>query len=97
VHYAISQPKLNPLEQSDREETIQCWLDSNEIAGAWDLAPALVNARVDEADLETVKRTVPAQDLEKGDTLASQRTSPRATCSDPSRTARSASRNWCAR
>ena len=28
-----------------------------------DLAPALVNARVDEGDLETVKRTVPAQDL----------------------------------
>ena len=63
VHCATSQPKLNPLEQSDREEAIECWLDSNKVADAWDLAPALVNARVDEGDLETVKRTVPAQDL----------------------------------
>ena len=40
------------------------WLDSHKVADAWDLAPALVNARVDEGDLERVKRTVPAQDLE---------------------------------
>ena len=58
MHCATSQPKLNPLEQSDREEAIECWL-----ADAWDLAPALVSARVDEGDLEKVKRTVPAQDL----------------------------------
>ena len=64
VHCATSQPKLNPLEQSDREEAIECWLDSNKVADAWDLAPAFVNARVDEGDLERVKRTVPAQDLE---------------------------------
>jgi signal transduction histidine kinase len=64
VHCATSQPKLNSLEQSDREEAIESWLDSNKIAKAWDLAPALVNARVDEVDLETVKRTVPAY-LEK--------------------------------
>ena len=63
VHCATSQPKLNALEQSDREEAIERWLDSHEIADAWDLAPALVNARVDEGDLERVKRTVPAQDL----------------------------------
>ena len=64
VHCAISQPKLNALEQSDREEAIECWLDSQNVADAWDLAPALVSARVDEGELETVKRTVPAQDLE---------------------------------
>ena len=64
VHCATSEPKLNSLEQSDREEAIECWLDSHKVADAWDLAPALVNARVDEGDLETVKRTVPAQDLE---------------------------------
>ena len=64
VRCATSQPKLNSLEQSDREEAIECWLDSHKIADAWDLAPALVNARVDEGDLERVKRTVPAQDLE---------------------------------
>ena len=64
VDCASSQPKLNSLEQSDREEAIECWLDSHKIADAWELAPALVNARVDEAALETFKRTVPAQDLE---------------------------------
>ncbi len=64
VHCATSQPKLNALEQSDREEGIECWLDSHKVADAWDLAPALVNARVDEGDLERVKRTVPGQDLE---------------------------------
>jgi signal transduction histidine kinase len=64
VHCATSQPKLNALEQSDREEAIECWLDSHKVADAWDLAPALVNARVDEGDLERVKRMVPAQDLE---------------------------------
>ena len=64
VHCATSQPKLNSFEQSDREEAVECWLDLHKIADAWDLAPALVNARVDEGDLERVKRTVPAQDLE---------------------------------
>ena len=32
VHCATSQPKLNSLEQSDREEAIECWLDSRGIA-----------------------------------------------------------------
>ena len=64
VHCATSQPKLNALEQSDREEAIECWLDSHKVARAWDLAPALVNARVYESDLERVKRTVPPQNLE---------------------------------
>ena len=64
VDCATSQPKLNSFEQSDREEVIERWLDSHKVADAWDLAPALVNARVDEATLQTVKRTVPAQDLE---------------------------------
>jgi signal transduction histidine kinase len=63
VHCAASQPKLNPLEQSDREEAIECWLDSLNVADAWELAPALVNARVDQEELEALKRTVPAQDL----------------------------------
>ncbi|MGA9576877.1 MAG: ATP-binding protein [Terrimicrobiaceae bacterium] len=64
VRCAASQPKLNPLEQSDREEAIECWLDSQNIAAAWELAPALVNARVDQEELEALKETVPAQDLE---------------------------------
>jgi signal transduction histidine kinase len=64
VHCAASQPKLNSLEQSDREQAIECWLDSQNIADAWELAPALVNAHIDQEELEALKRTVPAQDLE---------------------------------
>ena len=64
MHCATSQPKLNSSEQSEREKAIEGWLDSHKVADAWDLAPALVNARVDEGELETVRRTVPAQDLE---------------------------------
>ena len=64
VHCATSQPRLNSLEQSDREEAIECWLDSHKVGDAWDLAPALVNARIDQEELEALKRTVPAQDLE---------------------------------
>ena len=64
VHCTETQPKLNPLEQSDREEAIECWLDSQNIADAWELAPALVSARIDQEVLELLKRTVPAQDLE---------------------------------
>ena len=64
VHCATSQPKLNSFEQRDREEAIECWLDSHKVAHAWDLAPAFVNARVDEEELEALERTVPAQDLE---------------------------------
>ena len=64
IYCTESQPELNSLEQSDREEVIERWLDLHKIADAWDLAPALVSAQVNEADLETVKRTVPAQDLE---------------------------------
>ncbi len=59
-----SQSKLDPLEQSDREETIEAWLEAQEIGAAWELAPALVNAFIDEQDLETLKQTVPAGDLE---------------------------------
>ena len=64
IHCTESQAKLNSIEQSDREEAIECWLDSQNIADAWELAPALVNARVNQEELEALKRTVPAQDLE---------------------------------
>jgi signal transduction histidine kinase len=38
VQCAASQPKLNSFEQSDREEAIECWLDSQGIAEPWNLA-----------------------------------------------------------
>jgi signal transduction histidine kinase len=63
VRCSETQPKLNSLEQSDREEEIECWLEQENIAEAWDLAPVLVNARIDEEVLGILKQTVPAQDL----------------------------------
>ena len=64
VHCTASQPKLNPVEQSEREEAIESWLDAQNVAKSWELAPALVHARVDREELEALQRTVPAQDLE---------------------------------
>jgi hypothetical protein len=42
----------------------QCWLDTQNIADAWDLAPVLVSARIDQGVLDVLKHTVPTQDLE---------------------------------
>ena len=47
-----TQPKLNPLEQSDREEAVESWLNAQNVEDAWELAPVLVNARIDEEELE---------------------------------------------
>ena len=79
AHYATSQPKLNSFEQSDREEAIECWLDSHKIADAWNLAPALVNARVDEG---TWKRSSARcrRRTSRTQYSGSQPTSPHATC-----------------
>ncbi len=63
MHCNETQPKLNPLEQGDREEIIEAWLNAQNVEEAWELAPVLVNARIDEEELETLKRMVPPQDF----------------------------------
>jgi signal transduction histidine kinase len=63
VHCNETQPKLNPLEQGDREEAVENWLNAQNVEDAWELAPVLVNARIGEEELQTLKRTVPPQDL----------------------------------
>ena len=63
LHCSDTQSKFNPLEQCDREEAVESWLDAQNVDAAWELAPVLVNARIDEEELETLKRTVPPQDL----------------------------------
>jgi signal transduction histidine kinase len=63
THCSETQPKLNPLEQSDREEAVESWLNAQNVEDAWELAPVLVNARIGEEELETLKQTVPPQDL----------------------------------
>ena len=43
THCNATQPKLNPLDQSDREEAVETWLNAQNVDDAWELAPALVN------------------------------------------------------
>ncbi len=44
---ARDEPELDALEASDREEAIGAWLEERGVESPWDLAPALVVARVD--------------------------------------------------
>src|SRR5207245_724549 len=37
-------PKLTALQESEREDTINDWLDEHEIPGGWELAPIFVGA-----------------------------------------------------
>ena len=43
---------LAPLEQSDREEELNTWLEAHQVQDAWKLAPVLVEAGVDSRELD---------------------------------------------
>ena len=57
--------KLGSLEASDCEEQIGDWLDQHDVAGAWDLAPTLVEAGLDVDWLDNLSSTL-AKALEDG-------------------------------
>src|SRR5262249_3701198 len=59
-------PKLSPLEASDREEELADWLEDHEVNGAWEIAPTLLAAGVDQAWLERVAQAVPPPHLAVG-------------------------------
>ena len=63
THCNATQPKLNPLDQSDREEAVETWLNAQNVDDAWELAAVLVNARIGEEELQTLRGMVPAQDF----------------------------------
>lgn len=46
--------ELDALTRSDREDAVGCWLDNQEVARAWELAPVLVDRGVDVEMLERV-------------------------------------------
>ena len=48
---AASPPRLDPLDRSDQEDALQTWLEERGVAGAWELAPALVGAGWDDEDM----------------------------------------------
>jgi len=58
--------KLSPLQVADAEDALTDWLDDHDVDGAWELAPALVSAGVDEAWLDDIVRTVPPELLADG-------------------------------
>jgi signal transduction histidine kinase len=58
--------KLSPLQVADAEDALTDWLDDHDVDGAWELAPALVSAGVDEAWLDDIVRTVPPELLTDG-------------------------------
>lgn len=45
---------LSPLEQSDREDALADWLESQGVTNAWELAPSLVEARIGESQLQVL-------------------------------------------
>jgi signal transduction histidine kinase len=55
---------LDPLEASDREDTLSDWLDDHGIGNGWQLAPTFVQSNLDLAFLEHVAATVDDATLE---------------------------------
>ena len=57
AHEAHGRPStvgLGPLDRADREDVLAAWLDERGVADAYDLAPTLVDAGLDIADLDRV-------------------------------------------
>jgi signal transduction histidine kinase len=53
---AVKQPlRMNSLEQSDAEEALAEWMESNQIENAWKMAPTLVSIGMDAEELECVR------------------------------------------
>ncbi|MGF1478404.1 MAG: ATP-binding protein [Cyanophyceae cyanobacterium] len=51
--------QLNPIEQSELEDAVIDWLEEKNIAHGWQLAPTLVAAGVDRAELEKIAQMAP--------------------------------------
>lgn len=65
ITHSTTAPPLEPLTQSDREDTLTDWLEQHEIADAWQLAPTLVSAGIDE------ERLMPLADQMSNEALGS--------------------------
>jgi signal transduction histidine kinase len=53
---AVKQPlRMNSLEQSDAEEALAEWMESNNIENAWKMAPTLVSIGMDAKELECAR------------------------------------------
>ena len=56
---STSSQVLDPITSSDREDELAFFLEDHGIADAWDLAPSLVDAGLDLADVEAVAAVLP--------------------------------------
>ena len=55
--------RLDPLEQSDREDAVTTWLEDNNVEDAWRLAPVLVSGGIDADRLDALAAEMGTEDL----------------------------------
>lgn len=60
---SIQPQTLDPLTRSDREEALTQWLEDHQVADAWDLAPAFVEAGLEQDRFEALAAQLPPQAL----------------------------------
>jgi signal transduction histidine kinase len=63
IHVAVAE-ELDPLERSDREESMAAWLEDRGVPESYDAAATLADAGLDTAWLETVVERVPPEALQ---------------------------------
>ena len=59
ISAAGTPPPLSALEGSDREDELALWLEGQDLAEAWELAPTFVNAGLGTEDLDALSGSVP--------------------------------------
>jgi signal transduction histidine kinase len=64
VRAVAEAPKLTALEESEREDALNDWLDEHEVPNGWELAPIFVGADATPEFLDTVAAAVPPAMLE---------------------------------
>ncbi|MBD2776267.1 ATP-binding protein [Iningainema tapete] len=61
--HACSYSKLNPLDQSDKEDEVTDWLEDHQIDNGWKFAPTLVNGGIDASSLDLIADKIPVECL----------------------------------
>ncbi|MBW4601929.1 MAG: cyclic nucleotide-binding domain-containing protein [Calothrix sp. FI2-JRJ7] len=56
--------KLDPLDQSDKEDAVTDWLENHDIKNSWKMAPTFVNTGIDTDKLDNLADQIPENKLE---------------------------------
>lgn len=56
--------KLDPLDQSDKEDAVTDWLEDHDIKNSWKMAPTFVNTDIDTLKLDNLALQIPENKLE---------------------------------